>query len=64
VIGDSVAAYAVVMLKNLRGEQPERQLPVLQACGTGEAETRDGIPAALNHPPTLYPWATCTPRLR
>ena len=30
VIGDSEATYAVVVLKNLRGEQPERQLPVLQ----------------------------------
>ncbi len=30
MIGDSEATYAVVVLKNLRGEQPERQLPVLQ----------------------------------
>lgn len=30
MIGDSEAAYAMVVLKNLRGEQPERQLPVLQ----------------------------------
>jgi hypothetical protein len=30
VIGDSEAACAVVVLKNQRGEQPERQLPVLQ----------------------------------
>jgi hypothetical protein len=30
VIGDSEAAAGVVVLKDLRGEQPERQLPVLQ----------------------------------
>jgi histidyl-tRNA synthetase len=30
VIGDSEAVQGVVVLKDLRGEQPERQLPVLQ----------------------------------
>jgi histidyl-tRNA synthetase len=30
VIGESEAADGVVLLKDLRGEQPERQLPLLQ----------------------------------
>ena len=46
VIGDSEAAADVVVLKDLRGEQPERQLPVLQLV----ALVKESLKAASRQP--------------
>ena len=46
VIGDSEAAAGVVVLKDLRGEQPERQLPVLQLV----ALVKESLKAASRQP--------------